>query len=220
MVFTPDVGFVGSADTGNHTVSTYPSSVALSASAATTVSGQSVDFTATITAGGTPGGTVSFSSGATVLGSAPVASGAATLTLSDLAVGGYSVVASYSGDSSTAAGDSSALAHTVTKSDVDVTVSSTSLAPTYGDSITIDVHVAAASPGSGTPGGTVILSRDGAVVASGPVNFSGAASFTVSTGDAGSRSFSAAYQGDTRFASGSGNAAAQRCANRHNHHGL
>ncbi len=75
--------------------------VAVVASAGSVVSGQSVTFTATVTApgGGTPTGTVTFTDGGTVLGTASLdGSGAATLTTSSLAVGTQSITASYGGD--------------------------------------------------------------------------------------------------------------------------
>jgi hypothetical protein len=68
-------------------------------------SGQSVTFTATVSAAvrgvsGVPTGSVSFREGATVLGSSPLSGVVASLSLSSLTVGSHTVTANYSGDSS------------------------------------------------------------------------------------------------------------------------
>jgi predicted outer membrane repeat protein len=71
--------------------------VGLSASAGSTVYGQPVTFTATVS-GGVTTGTVTFSEGGTTLGSVAFSgSGTATLTTSALGIGSQSIAASYSG---------------------------------------------------------------------------------------------------------------------------
>lgn len=93
-------------------------------SAATVVSsanptsfGQSVTFTATISAAapgaGTPTGTVTFKDGTTTLGTGNLAGGAASFTTSSLAAGGHSITAVYGGDANFIASTSSALTQTV-----------------------------------------------------------------------------------------------------------
>jgi len=81
--------------------------VTASAATTTTVSGspnpsslgQSVTFTATVTAGsGTPAGTVTFKDGAATLGSAPVdGGGRAAISVSSLTAGSHTVLASFTG---------------------------------------------------------------------------------------------------------------------------
>jgi len=77
-------------------------SVSLTASVSSAVFGSSETFTATVAAGTSngvvPTGSVSFYDGSTLLGSVAVANGSAAFTTASLAVGGHSVVATYSGD--------------------------------------------------------------------------------------------------------------------------
>jgi len=78
------------------------STVSLAASATSAVFGSSETFTATVTAGMSnrpvPTGSVSFYDGTTLLGSVAITNGSAAFTTASLAVGGHSVVATYSGD--------------------------------------------------------------------------------------------------------------------------
>ena len=130
---------------------------------ATPVAGQSITLTATVTAvspgTGTPTGTVQFYNGTTLLGSPTLnSSGVATFTVSaGFSAGTNTIYASYKGDTSTFNGS--------TSPDVTVTVASaaTSAAtvtyspssPAYGDNVTLTATVAAVSPLTGTPTGTV-----------------------------------------------------------------
>jgi len=77
----------------------------VSSSANPSVSGQSVTFTATVTAkspmGVTPSGTVTFEDGPSSLGTGTLdSSGQAMFTTSTLTVGSHSIAASYGGDKS------------------------------------------------------------------------------------------------------------------------
>ena len=65
----------------------------------TSVFGQSVTFTATISeASGNPTGTVTFEDGGSPLATEPVSSGVATFTTSELSVGQHAITSVYSGD--------------------------------------------------------------------------------------------------------------------------
>jgi len=82
------------------------------------VSGQSVTFTATVTAkspgAGTPTGTVTFKDGPSTLGTGTLnGSGQAMFTISTLAVGSHSITASYGGDANFNGSTSSKLTQTV-----------------------------------------------------------------------------------------------------------
>lgn len=94
------------------TVNSLPATTtALVASPASGITyGQSVKLTATVTeSGGTPTGSVNFLDGTTSLGSGTLnASGVATLTTSALPAGTANIMASYAGNSSTAASSTSA----------------------------------------------------------------------------------------------------------------
>ena len=107
-------------------------------------SGQSVTFTATVTASysyDVPTGTVSFYDGSTLLGSGTLSTAngvtTATVTTASLAVGTHSITATYSGDSNDLPSTSAALSQTVnataTASLSATTLSSSRLAVrTYG----------------------------------------------------------------------------------------
>ena len=79
--------------------------------------GQSVTFTATVTAtppaSGTPTGTVTFMDSATSLGPGTLSGGVATLSTSSLAVGGHTISVVYGGDSNFMGSTSSGVTQTV-----------------------------------------------------------------------------------------------------------
>jgi hypothetical protein len=89
----------------------------LSASATQAAVGQSVTFSAQVSAqsGAVPAGTVSFMDGTAVLGTATLSNGTATFQTVQLAAGANSVTASYAGDAADAASTSSAIAVQVTQ---------------------------------------------------------------------------------------------------------
>ncbi|HET9770441.1 MAG TPA: Ig-like domain-containing protein [Acidimicrobiia bacterium] len=109
--------------TGDHSIGTtrfniyrlFPSITTLSASAGTSLPGQSVTFTAEVTVQTEPlpTGTVTFTDGSTVLGRRPVQLGAASLTVTGLSAGAHDVRASYSGDDMFVASSSGAVRHVV-----------------------------------------------------------------------------------------------------------
>lgn len=73
--------------------------------------GQSVTFTATVTASGrTPTGTVSFNDNGTPIGTAPLSAGVAAFSISTLAVGSHSITAGYGGGGNFGPSTSPALA--------------------------------------------------------------------------------------------------------------
>ncbi len=93
----------GTIDIGAFEVQKTATVLTESSSAATPLLGDSVTFTATVTAAtGSPSGSVDFfdSTTGTDLGSVSLANGLAALTTSALAVGSHAIVATYSGDNS------------------------------------------------------------------------------------------------------------------------
>ena len=126
------------------------------------VFGQSVTLTATVT-GSSPTGTGQFRDGATNLG-APVAlaGGQAQLVTSALAVGAHSITAVYGGDSGNQGSTSPVFTQTVNAAATTTAIVSAlpgTLAP--GQSVTVNVIVAAVAPGAGTPTGTVDVTDGG-----------------------------------------------------------
>jgi sugar lactone lactonase YvrE len=122
------------------------------------VTGQSATFTLTITPAptGSPLGTVSFYDGSTLVGTGTVNSfGVATFSTSTLPVGSDSVTAAYSGNAAFASSISPAITVQVNSANAATVTALTSsnLAPTYGQSVTLTATVTPAP--SGTPPGTV-----------------------------------------------------------------
>jgi hypothetical protein len=180
------------------------------------MAGQSVTFTAVVTAPsypGTPMGTVTF----TIDGQAEPAvalamvggSDQAQFTTTALGVGDHTVTAAYSGDSNVSASSGSLPSQTVSAPVLQTTTTTlaSSLNPsTAGQSVTFTAVVTAPSY-SGTPMGTVTFTIDGqaeAPVALAMVGGSDEAEFTTSALGAGDHTVAAAYSGDSYVSASSG----------------
>jgi hypothetical protein len=178
---------------------TIPSQVTLSASAAQVQVGQPITLTATVivpSGGATPTGQVTFAGAGTP---APVAtlnsSGVATFSSSTLALGTYSVTASYSGDSNYLGGSSKAVAFTVTGFASQTTLGASATQIKAGQSLTLTATVTGATD-SATPTGNVTFSGVGSTSPSAALNGSGLATWTSSTLSAGNYAATANYPGD------------------------
>jgi hypothetical protein len=96
------------------TVSPQATTTALVSAPNPSTIGQSVTFTATVSASvGTPTGTVTFTDGVTTLGTGVLTSGVANFSTSSLALGTHNITAVYSGDTNFAASTSSSLSQSV-----------------------------------------------------------------------------------------------------------
>ena len=170
--------------------------------------GQSVTFTATVTAQtgfdkGTPTGTVSFFDGTTKIGTSNVdSSGVATLTNSTLAVGTDSITATYSGDTNFVTSTSPAVQQVVQSAQgatsTALTLSSGTVA--VGSSVTLTAKVSA---GTSTPpdGETVTfedVTKTPTALGTGKLS-KGTAVFTSTAIPAGAYSVVASYPGDANF---------------------
>jgi autotransporter-associated beta strand protein len=129
----------------NPTPTPTPTTTTVSAAPASVASGQQVTLTATVSASsGTPTGSVTFSDNGTSLGTAPLSGGHATLPAS-LALGSHTITASYGGDSTFAASQSSASA-SVTVTAPPVTPPVTPPAPTLGTDLTSALRIIVGRP--------------------------------------------------------------------------
>ncbi len=141
--------------------------VGVTSSVPTSVFGQDVRFTATVTpdSGSAPTGSVSFSAGSVVLGSTPVATAGgvttATIDTADLAVGSQPVTATYGGDVLFAPSDSPVDAQAVQPDTTNVTIAAAPANAVPGQQVTYTASVSPVAPGSGIAAGTVTLSDDG-----------------------------------------------------------
>jgi hypothetical protein len=180
----------------SHTVDKAGSSTALSSSHNPSAFGQSVTFTATVTAvapgSGTPTGSVTFKDGLTVLGSGGLVSGKAVFSTSALTVGAHSITADYAGSVDYDTSVSSVLTQTVNKAATATTMTSSPNPSTLGQTVTFKVTVTAV--GGGTPTGTVTL-KDGSTTLGTSALVSGKATFTTSLLAHGSHAMTAVYSG-------------------------
>jgi hypothetical protein len=203
------------------TVQKADTSLSVISSAAQSVSGQSVTFTATVTvnspgstAVAAPTGTVTFYDNGQVLGTAglQLVHGAdqATLSSSVLSSGSHAITAAYtSGDSNfNPVAPGSSITQIVNRGATTTTVATSSVnnASVSGEAVTLTAAVAVVTPGStavAVPSGTVTF-FDGAVPISPPESLSSlggvtTASFTTSTLSTAPHSITAVYNGDGDF---------------------
>jgi hypothetical protein len=185
-------------------VSKADTTTAVASSANPSVFGQSVTFTATVTANapgsGTPTGSVLFFDGPSNIGSGNLnGSGVATFATSGLSVGAHSITAAYQGSGNYNTSTSTVLTQNVNKANTTTAVVSSLNPSVFGQSVTFTATVTANAPGSGTPAGSVNFLDGAAVIGSGTLNGSGVATFATSGLAAGAHSITAAYQGSGNY---------------------
>ena len=172
---------------------------AVGAAPATSVFGQSVTLTATVTGSATPIGTVTFYDGTTALGTATLLNGHATLSLTSLAVGDHSIAAAYGGSlPQFAASTSAALPYTVSRAITSAVVVSGTEPSVFGQPVTWTATVNAMAPGAGTPSGTVTFSDGATVLGSNPL-VAGQTTFSSATLSVGTHTITASYGGGPSF---------------------
>jgi uncharacterized protein YhjY with autotransporter beta-barrel domain len=169
--------------------------LSVSSSGSNSTVGQSVTFTATVSGGSNPTGTVTFLDGGSPIGTGTVSGGAATFTTNSLAVGSHAITASYGGDTNNNGANASGITQNVNKATPSISVSSSSITSTVGQSVTFTATV-----GSGSnPTGNVTFLDGGAPIGTGPVN-GGVATFTTNSLTAGPHTITASYGGDANNA--------------------
>jgi autotransporter-associated beta strand protein len=192
---------------GGQQVNAANTTTSLATSLSPSVTGQIVTFTATVTAstpgGGTPGGTVTFFDGANQLGTGTLnGAGQASIQVSGLTVGTHTITASYAstnnynGSGATLTGGQTVQAAGTTTS---LTSSATANSSVYTQSVTFTAVVAAASPGGGTPSGTVTFLDGSTQLGTASLNNSGTATLATSTLTVGSHSITAVYGTTTSY---------------------
>jgi hypothetical protein len=190
-----DVSVLLNTSVANHNapVST---STALAEDLSSSVFGQPVTLTATVTSSsGTPTGTVNFMDGSTLLAQVAVdPTGHASFTVSSLGVGPHSLTASFAGTAPFLNSASAALAETVAK---DATTTALGVQHFGGDDFELTATVAPAPPGGGVPTGTVTF-FDGTTVL-GTAQLSGGSGTLLAHLGSGTHSLTASYGGDLDF---------------------
>ena len=208
---SPLADFVGSSTTLLQTVNPDPTTTVATTSVSPSVFGQTVTFTAAVSANapgaGTPTGTVTFSDGSTPLATVNLAvvsgSDQASLTTSALAVGTHAITATYSGDANFVTSNNS-LTQTVNQ-DQTTTAITQNGGTEPGQPVSFTATVTANAPGSGTPTGTVTFELSGAPIGD-PVALSNgqATSESLSNLTPGMYAITAIYSGDVDFLTSTG----------------
>lgn len=193
-----------SAEAQSVTITQASTTTSVVAVPSTSVFGQSVNLTATVSVvspgTGTPSGTVEFFTGATSLGTGTLSNGTASLTTTALPVGSANLItAKYAGDTNYAASTSAATASTVSQAATTTTLTAAPNPSTLGASVTLTATVSAASPGAGTATGTVEFFAGTTSLGTATLNSTGVATLSTTSLEPGSSSLTARYQGDTNF---------------------
>ncbi len=192
---------VGNAASQNFklSVSSAPTSTALTISPNPSEFGQSVTFTATVTsAGGIPGGSVAFKSGNSTLGTGTLnASGQATLMNPNLGVGSHSITAAYGGSAEFTASVSAPTTLKVDAAPTSTAIASSLNPSSVGQSVTFTATVTSATGVTVT--GTVRFKSGSTVLGTGPLNASGVATFATTSLPSGSNSITATYEASADF---------------------
>ena len=168
--------------------------------------GQSVTFTATVSANspgsGTPSGTVTFAEGSTTLGTGTLSAGSATFTTSSLSVGNHTITAGYGGDGNFLTSSSSLLQAVGNQDPTTTSLSSSANPSVFSQSVTLTATVTVNAPGTGTPTGTVTFMDGTSTLGTGTL--SGGTTTFVTSLEAATHSITASYGGDGNFASSVG----------------
>ncbi len=200
-----------SAGGGNNMVLTAnpaTSTTTVSSSANSSVYGQTIVLTATLSSAssGTPTGTVTFYDGTTQIGQATLSlSGGqdqASIGTSALTLGSHSITASYGGDTNFTASTSAALTQTVSQDATNISIASSVNPSVFEQPVIFTATVTAGSPGSGTATGTVTFYDGSTQIGQSQlalVNGQDQASVSVSALSVASHSISAVYAGDSNF---------------------
>lgn len=219
--YTGDASFTTSQGTALLSIAKAPTMAQVTVTPNTSVYGQQVTYSATITStfAGTPTGTVSFSIGQVSLCSATLSGGHASCPWTNPPPTGdnQTVTAGYNGDS-TYAGSQGTAVESVSKaaSSTSVSVNPSSVAPTQSVTYTASV-TDATSNSTGTPTGTVTFTVGSTQVCPpAAVGADGHASCSSNTAPTGSnQTVTGAYSGDSNFGLSSGTTTLNVGANLH-----
>ena len=170
----------------------------LAAAPSSTVPGQQVLLTATISPAAA-GGTVTFRDGNSVIGTGTLQNGTATFRTSTLASGNHTVTASYPGDTSYAASTADSVTVSVGLPGTLLTLAATPGSAPYGQSVTLTAKITPV-----TAAGTVTF-FDGAAPLTTVNLVSGTATTSISTLAPGSHTLKATYNGDPTNATSTSN---------------
>ena len=209
-LFIADVNVIRMVSAGQHlTIDSAIAATRISTSSSSVKYGDSVTFTATVSAdapsAATPsGGLVQFVvDGVNYKDVVTLVNGVATLDSSDLSVGSHSVTAVYAGDGLNFQGSTApAITQTVNKLASTTTLASSANPSTYGNSVTFTATVPAGATGT-------VTFKDGVSTLGTGIISGTTATFSTATLTGGSHSITAVYGGDTNYATSTSSAVSQ-----------
>jgi uncharacterized repeat protein (TIGR01451 family) len=177
------------------------SSTALTSTPNPSGSGQSVTFTATLTAvppaTGTPTGQITFQQGNTVLAQAPLnSSGVVSFSTSALPVGSDTITATYASDSLFAASSGSVAQTVQNVFSTTTTVSSSANPSVFSQPVTFTASVTSSG---GVPAGTVTFKDGTTTLGTSNLDSNGNATLSTSSLSVSSHSITAIYNGSSSF---------------------
>jgi hypothetical protein len=144
--------------------------------------------------------------GTAFLGTGTLTNAVATFTTSTLTTGTHSITAVYINDGNYSSSTSPAVNVVITSSLPTVTLNVSNGNPVSNEAVVFSANVAAVSPATGTPTGTVNFFSNGFMIGSGTLT-SGKATLTFTMLALGDQTITAVYSGDSNFA---GNSSAGR----------
>lgn len=183
-----------------HVVNKIASNATLASSSNPSAPGQEITLTATVaSAAGTPAGTISFQRGGVTIGTVALdENGIASLTWTEPATGTFDFVANYSGSDSHVSTSSNIVNQIVGQASASLALDVPAEPIAAGTSILMTATVSATPPATGIPEGNVQFSIDGGAAATVALE-NGVASWTTPALEAGTRTFTASYEGFGEF---------------------
>ncbi len=203
-VYSGDSNYTGSQASLTQTVNQAATATALTSAMNPSTFGQALIFTATVTpASGNVAltGTISFMVNNVVMKTVTLSGGNTASWTTTLAGGNTSVTASYSGDGNYAPSQQT-LTQAVKQAASTMTAGSSLTPSTSGQAVVFQANVSCNASGS-TPTGNVTFIDNGVVLATVPLEASGAASVSTSALSPGSHKIAVEYSGDGNFAASS-----------------
>jgi hypothetical protein len=202
--YSGDARYLLSLDQQSQTIDQAATTTAVASSLNPSVFGQSITLTVSVMANapgsGTPTGSVTFLDGTTTLGTGTLSGGKTSLKTTAVLVGAQAITTVYGGDSNFVTSASAALTQNVSQDGTTIKLTSSTNKAVYGQPVTFTATVKAASPGSGTPTGTIIFMDGSTTLGSGTVS-GGVATYTTTAFQlpVGAQSITAVYGGDGNF---------------------
>ena len=204
-VFAGNTNYAGSTSPAlSEVINATATTTNLSASAASSLAGKPVVFTATVTSSTLiPTGTVTFRDGGVSIGTGTLnAQGVATLSITTLSVGNHSIVAVYGGDPNYITSTSVAVGELISLATPALTLTGPVVPINAG---TVASFVVSLTTNGVAPTGTLTLLDGTAAVAAQAVSAVGVFTFNVSSLTIGAHTLTAVYSGDANNATATSN---------------